>query len=539
VPAESDAPADRLTDTQALLAALALVVDDMPTAVAVFDPQMRLRHCNRTWRRISERDGRSPVRVVEGMHVTECVPGVEEWLEPIGRELAQGLTVVREALPITSEGRTTYWDVTIAPTVEDGVITGFVQAVADATERAQARRELEQRVEERTREVERRRQVADGLHEVLSVLNSCCPEEQVLDCIIRQARRLLDTETVAVYHLEQEGRGILTVGSHGIRNDLLAEVAYPTHEGFVADTLMHRKPLVVPDSSMLFGPITDRMLPEHRDRIHRVFTRYRALLAVPLVIGDRVWGALAMYYDEPRAFSEEEIALAADLADHLALAMENAELRESAETAAALDERARLARDLHDAVTQTLFSASLIAEVLPRLWDRDQAEGLRRLEQLQHLTRGALAEMRTLLLELRPAALEEAELAEVLRQLAEAKGTSGLYVEVVIEGEPRRLKPDVQVALYRSAQEALNNITKHAGATRAEVALRYGAGRIELSVDDNGAGFDPSVVGGEHMGLRIMRERADAIGAAFSVESTPGLGTSVSVAIQDTTEGDL
>ncbi len=150
--------------------------------------------------------------------------------------------------------------------------------------------------------------------------------------------------------------------------------------------------------------------------------------------------------------------------------MENARLYEQAQALAALEERQRLARDLHDAVSQTLFSASLIAEVLPRLWERNPAEGQRSLAELHQLTRGALAEMRTLLLELRPAALLEVGLADLLRQLAEAvTGRSRVPIDLSLD-KPYPLPPDVQVNLYRIAQEALSNVAKHSGASRATVS---------------------------------------------------------------------
>jgi signal transduction histidine kinase len=202
-----------------------------------------------------------------------------------------------------------------------------------------------------------------------------------------------------------------------------------------------------------------------------------------------------------------------------------------------------LARDLHDAVTQTLFSASLIAEVLPRIWERHPEEGRRRLDELRELTRGALAEMRTLLLELRPSALVDAALGDLLRQLAESiTGRARVPVSVEVEGECA-LPPEVKVALYRIAQEALNNVAKHAGASQALVSLRYfpldvggergGAGVVELRVSDDGRGFNLESVPPESLGLGIMRERAEAIGAALNIDSEVGHGTQVVVAWKD------
>jgi PAS domain S-box-containing protein len=201
----------------------------------------------------------------------------------------------------------------------------------------------------------------------------------------------------------------------------------------------------------------------------------------------------------------------------------------------AVQERTRLARDLHDTVTQTLFSTSLIAEVLPRVWERNRDEGLSKLEEVRQLTRGALAEMRTLLFELRPAALADAELNDLLRQLAESViGRARVAVSFQADGAAQ-IPADVKIALYRIAQEALNNIARHSGASRAEVVLHGQPGRINLVISDNGQGFDPTQVASGSFGLDNMRERAGQIGAAFEIRSAPGRGTAVSVDWRDRT----
>lgn len=210
----------------------------------------------------------------------------------------------------------------------------------------------------------------------------------------------------------------------------------------------------------------------------------------------------------------------------------NERLREKATQEAVLAERTRLARDLHDAVTQTLFSTTLIADVLPDIWEINPDEGRRRLEEVRQLTRGALAEMRTLLVELRPNALVEVPLPTLLRQLTEAMiGRSRINIQFSTDSDAtgkHKLPDEVQVSLYRIAQEALNNVVKHAKASQAVVTLRLGE-NVRLTVADNGTGFDPSTITSDHLGLKIMRERAEAIGARLRVYSEPGEGTQVSV----------
>jgi signal transduction histidine kinase len=207
-----------------------------------------------------------------------------------------------------------------------------------------------------------------------------------------------------------------------------------------------------------------------------------------------------------------------------------------------MEERSRLARDLHDAVTQTLFSASLIAEALPSIWASDQEEGRGLLNELRQLNRGALAEMRSLLMELRPAALGEANLSDLMRQLAEAvSGRKGLPVTVHVECECT-LPEEVHVALYRIAQEALNNVVKHTDANHVKVSLKCTSspgdmemteeserGTVELCISDDGQGFDPSSIPPDCLGLEIIRERAQAIGALLEIQSQLDQGTTVKV----------
>jgi len=208
-------------------------------------------------------------------------------------------------------------------------------------------------------------------------------------------------------------------------------------------------------------------------------------------------------------------------------------LAQQAADEAVTADRTRLARDLHDAVTQTLFSASLTAEVLPDLWEMDIGEAKKSTEELRQLTRGALAEMRTLLLELRPAALTQTRLRDLIKQLCEAFiSRSRLPINLTVEGE-RNLPPEVQIACYRIAQESLNNVFKYARASQVNVTLFLWSGGLRFEVCDNGLGFDISKSKPTSLGMRIMRERSEAIGAELHISSTPGSGTCVELIWND------
>jgi PAS domain S-box-containing protein len=255
---------------------------------------------------------------------------------------------------------------------------------------------------------------------------------------------------------------------------------------------------------------------------------------VPLAVKKRIIGGIGIAHAEREYFTPHHADLALTIANQAALTLVNAELYEHAQALAALQERQRLAQNLHDAVNQSLFSAGLIAEVLPRLWERDPEEARRSLEDLRRLTRGALAEMRGLLAELRPSTLADSSLGDLLRQLANAfTGRTNVPVGVTITGEPV-LSAEVQVAVYRICQEALNNIAKHAGAGRVEIDVRSSPGGLELHIRDNGRGFVTSELApAGHYGLAMMRERAQAVGAALTVAGRPGQGTEITLRWQE------
>lgn len=387
-----------------------------------------------------------------------------------------------------------------------------LSSIVDISRRRQNEETLERRVEERTREIEQRRRVADSLREILAILNSNRSLQEILDHITLQASHLLGAEASAIYELQDESQPLKILSAYGIDAQTLE-----LSESVAAD---------LPETGKLnySTPDTNGAGPTSLDEPP---SPYRAQLAVPLAAKDDVFGGLMLYYREPRRFSSEEIELAVTFGEQAKLAIENARLRAQAEQTAVTAERNRIARDLHDSVTQTLFSASLIAEVLPRLWDRNPEESRRRLEELRSLTRGALAEMRSLLLELRPAALVEVDINDLLRQLTEAAiGRARIPIALHIDGNAG-VPADLKVALYHIAQEALNNVTKHARAEHASVTLERHPQRISLSVSDDGRGFEIGRITGDHLGLTIMRERAADIGAELDIRSTPGEGTNV------------
>ncbi len=288
----------------------------------------------------------------------------------------------------------------------------------------------------------------------------------------------------------------------------------------VNDVMTTGESLVISDpQSLSLPPDVCDFLQEHH---------IQGVILVPLRIIGAVSGIMVVSHDQPgRSFTEDEVLLAETIADDVSRTVEIARLQEQEKKAAAAEERSRLARDLHDSVTQTMYSVSIVAEALPRLLNRDVEQAKSTAAALRQMTLGALAEMRTLLFELRPAALEKASMSNLLGQLGDIlTGQNHIPIDILLEGDPN-LPSDVKIAFYRIAQETFSNIAKHTKATQATATLRSDVEFVILTIEDNGRGFVTEEILEDKMGLRIMRERAREIGAQLDLESNKGQGTQV------------
>ena len=234
--------------------------------------------------------------------------------------------------------------------------------------------------------------------------------------------------------------------------------------------------------------------------------------------------------------SEAELAFCTALADQAAVAVATARLAAQTGHAAALRERGRLARELHDSVSQGLFSMTMHARAAQLSMDKaglDTAAPLgRSIAQLAELARGTLAEMRALIFELRPGALAEEGLVGALRKQAAALAARE-QVLITVEGpdQPLGLNAETEEHLYRIVSEALHNVARHARAGSAAVSVTTEEDTIRVTVSDDGAGFDPDVKYAGHLGLSTMTQRAAAIGADLTITSAPGTGTTVAVSL--------
>lgn len=401
----------------------------------------------------------------------------------------------------------------------------LLSVIRDVSDRVQAERSLEQRVEAHTRE-------QFTLLEISQTLASALELQPAL--ILDQLRVIIQYTHAGLFALEDSALVALAV-----RGPQQMEQAVPFRvrlngPGTLATLFNEHRPIRIADVWSA-DPAARFLRSLLNDQAAVLLEGVQAWMWVPLAVKGRIIGGVGVAHAERDYFTAHHADLALTVANQAAITMVNAELYERAQTLAALHERQRLAQNLHDAVNQSLFTAGLIAEVLPRLWERDPDEGRRSLEDLRRLTRGALAEMRALLAELRPSILTDTDLGDLLRQLGSAfTGRTNTPVAVTVTGqgalqEQGGLPGEVQVACYRVCQEGLNNIAKHTEAHRVAIHLRYDPSAVEVRLCDDGCGFDPTHISPGRSGLSIMRERAEAVGAMLSITSQPGHGTEIAL----------
>jgi signal transduction histidine kinase len=259
----------------------------------------------------------------------------------------------------------------------------------------------------------------------------------------------------------------------------------------------------------------------------------RSLLVVPLVAEGTSIGVIDVV-NKPEGFTKEDTRIMELFADQAAIAIENARLHQQAEQLAVVKERERIARDLHDSVTQTLYSLSLYVDATQKALQGDKTDKAQKhVHELRKLAREAMLDMRLLIFELHPPILQKEGLAVALRTRLEAvEARSGIRTEYQVVNE-RRLPLAIETELYRIAQEALTNVVKHSHADSVNVTLYYGKTRFKMKVQDNGIGFDTEKVNeGGGMGIRGIKERVQRMNGKLYVESAPNKGTILVVTIR-------
>lgn len=359
--------------------------------------------------------------------------------------------------------------------------------------------------------------------------------EQIGNVIARQAVDVTQAAACVIVVADEDGK-LVIVGSHGVpltwplapRGGVLSFADVPGGQ-----TLLAGKPVVLPDAPAIYesNPATASFAADMRNM------NWQAQVFAPLSWRGDVFGRLVLYRPSgAHRPSEADLAFYTALADQAAVAVMNARLAAKARQTTAALERTRLARDLHDSVSQALFSMTMQARTAQLSMPAAGVDGDSRLgrsvARLIELTRGAQAEMRALIFELRPEALSEEGLVSALRKQS-AGLSSREQIAITVEGPEKRLAidADMEEHLYRIGVEALHNVVKHARAETAAVVVTTTTDTLELTVGDDGQGFDIAAEHSGHWGLSTMRERAEAIRATLNVDSAPGSGTTVTVSV--------
>ncbi|MBN1137190.1 MAG: GAF domain-containing protein [Anaerolineae bacterium] len=378
---------------------------------------------------------------------------------------------------------------------------------------------LEDRVEERTQALQRRALELETSARVSREITSILDIDDLMARVTALIRDAFGYYYIQIFLVDRTSGALVGRAASGPPGpqDLRLPLRGNSLNARAAET---REAVLVNDVSQDSRFLADEHLPETRSE-----------LVIPLRAGDNVIGTLDLQRAEKDAFGPEEVLVLQSLGDQIAVAIENARLYDRSRALAVVEERNRLARELHDSVTQSLYGLVVFAGAAREVIEAGDGQRARQhLSRIEGAAQKALKEMRLLLYELRPPTLAEEGLVGALQQRLNAvEDRTGLQVRLLVDGEIDLPAP-VEEGLYRIAQEALNNALRHAGAGSVTVRLQADAERLELVVEDDGCGFDVAAAadrGG--LGLASMRERARALGSQLEIQSRPGAGTTVKV----------
>jgi signal transduction histidine kinase/ligand-binding sensor domain-containing protein len=394
---------------------------------------------------------------------------------------------------------------------------------------------LSQEIVEHEAAEDRLRRARDELGTLLAVSQdvvSTLDLDLLLELIMNQLIQVVDFDAVSIHLFEES-----VLASRAFRFNPLIGVSPPVH--LVYNEIPVFKEMVGSLKGFVLADMQEEpalmsaIIGSSETAFNDIPASVHSFMAAPLAVRKSAIGMLAVSSASPDMYDQESLNLLQAFANQAAIAIENAQLYEKAQETAVLEERNRLARELHDSVTQTLYSTSLFADAARlALSAEDTHEAGEHLDAARDLIWEAMLEMRMLLFELRPPLLEEQGLAGALQtRLESVEERVELPIDFRVEGE-RQLPPNVEAELYYVALEALNNIAKHAGAKQATVHLKLEEERCLLTIQDDGIGFDPEAASqGGGQGLRSMQERIERIGGRLKLEIAPGSGTTIKVEV--------
>jgi signal transduction histidine kinase len=430
-------------------------------------------------------------------------PGCREMMQTLGLESALIVPIiVDEQVLVAAIGGTE--EQTRHFTEED---VELAAGMANAVELAIKNAQLFERTHQRLTEIESIQRMTTALLQKLTL-------EQVLDIVHREACQLTNAKGCALFSVVDKD-WLETVHSGGVLQPPARRM--PVEGTLNGRVLLTGEPLLVNDAEGL------------RQTSHPI-PNLESLLIIPMILKGDIVGTLNVA-DKPGGFTQDDVRILSLFADGAAIAIESARLYQQAEQLAVVEERQRLARELHDSVTQALYSVTLYAEATQMAMSAGKLDvAVENLRELHQMAREAMVDMRMLIFELHPPVLEDEGLVAALRsRLTAVEARAGLLTEIRAEGE-RRLTLAMEEELFWIALEAFNNIVKHADAQRVEVNLQFDDESVCMEIRDDGQGFDAGEAGQTGgMGLHGMEERVERIRGKLTIASAPGEGTTVRV----------
>lgn len=400
---------------------------------------------------------------------------------------------------------------------------------------AAANAALEREIQERTRVEAALRRSEEALTRTLAILATEPPLDTFLGHVLGTVTEQLSAPASTLWFYDADLHAFLIHMSYTEGQVVLGQLEgtgpqgptrLPDDRADLQELLRTRHTVVLND--LLHNPHLEEQRAWLKSR------GVKAALLVPLVVGDTVIGVIGVHNTARDFWSPEERDLAEALAGQASLAVQLTRLADQVRRAAVVEERNRMAREIHDTLAQGLTGIVVQLEAAED-WLEDSIEGARKhLAAARSLARESLQEARRSVHALRPLALETADLSEALSRMAERlggrSGAAGARILFSLAGTARPLPSEISDNLHRSAQESLANALKHSGATEIRLSLCFGRDQVTLTVEDNGCGFDPGSAWGG-LGLTNLRERAERIRGALDLQSTPGTGTRVSVRV--------
>jgi signal transduction histidine kinase len=377
---------------------------------------------------------------------------------------------------------------------------------------------LERLVSERTSALQKRTEELEALYSGDENIIRAMTLDQVFRAIVEVSVKILHADRSAVFVWDATHNRVVPRVSHGFSADTLSVLNFARGEGIIGKVLDSGIPLVIPELD------AESLRPDVRAAI--VAEGIHSLVHLPIKVHEEVIGVFNVGFTRPTAITEDSVRLFTAMVQRAALSIENMKLFEQTKELAVIEERNRVARDLHDSAKQKAFAALAQLGAVNGILKNNPANAWNHLAEAENLVYEVIQELTFLIQEMYPMALKEKGLATTLREYVfEWENRNGVMINLAIKN-PARMELETEQAIYRMIQEALANVARHSQADQVDLCLTFNNSTVEILVQDNGVGFE-FIKKSNGMGLRTIQERAESIGGQARIESEPGKGTRV------------